>query len=116
MYPPKLLRYTLQDKATTGDGIAVEVSHAAGLGGVGETVREHIFYVKGNGSVSAGEVTLETAASAEETGKWSAITAAVSVPANETTAVSLRGVFLAVRARISTAVASGTVSVVYAGG
>ena len=115
-YPPQLLRYSLQDKATSGNGKAYDVSHAAGLAGVGETVREHIFYVTGNGSVTAGEVTLETAADPAYAGTWSAITTAVTVPSDETTAVSVRGVYLAVRARISTTVAGGTVSVVYAGG
>ena len=107
----RVLSHTLQDDATTGDGVAVSVPTAGN-----ENVREHMFYITGSTGVTAGAVTLETAPTVDYAGTWGTITTAVTVPAEETTPVSVRGLYLAVRARISTDVVGGTVSVVYAGG
>ena len=45
-YPPKQLRYTLQDLAIEGDGKAYDVSNFAGAGGLLESAREHAFYIR----------------------------------------------------------------------
>ena len=107
----RVLSHTLQDEATSGNGVAVSVPTAGD-----ENVREHMFYITGSAGVSAGAVTLETAPTVDFTGTWGEIVAAVTVPADETTPVSVRGIYLAVRARISATVVGGTVTVEYAGG
>ena len=101
----------LQEDATSGNGVEVSVPTAGGA-----NAHEHVFYIRGRTGTTAGGVTLETAAFVGDTGTWSAIADEVTVVADETTAVSLRGLYLAVRARITTAVVGGSVDVAYAGG
>jgi hypothetical protein len=70
------------------------------------------FYVVGNGAVSAGAVTLEESHDVNFAGAWTPIGTAVTVIANGV-AVPTRfaGTAKAVRARITTTVTGGTVTV-----
>lgn len=91
----------LQVNATTGNGEAVE------LGGV----RVLTAYVIGGAGVSAGAVQLEHSHSKDYTGTWAALGAATTVVANTVNAVVVQGTAKAVRARISTPLVGGTVTV-----
>jgi hypothetical protein len=99
---PNNIDKRLQVNATTGVGEAVE------LGGV----RVITAYITGSAGVSAGAVQLEHAPSKDYTGTWAALGgAAVTVVANTTAAVVVAGTAKAVRARISTPIVGGTVTV-----
>src|SRR5207245_9339231 len=98
-----------QNAATTGDGLTQFLLEP-------RTVR---FSVTGNGSVSAGAVTIECGpgnAPMTPTGSsslgatWTALTT-ITVPANATTEYRANSVVGSVRARISTPVTGGTVTV-----
>jgi hypothetical protein len=92
----------LQKTATSGNGEAVELNG----------VRVVTAYVIGNGAVSAGAVQLEQSHSKDYTGAWAAIGAATTVVANGVVATSIGPVALkAIRARITTPVTGGTVTV-----
>ena len=68
--------------------------------------------VVGNGGVSGGAVTIEESADVNYTGAWTPIGAATTVLANACAVpVRLNATAKAVRARISTLVAGGTVAV-----
>jgi len=99
------VRQRLQTTATAaGNGTPVDV------GGAG---REHAFYLEGIGAVSAGGVTIETARSVDYTGTWQALAPEIAIAASTVQVVSYSGALLAVRARVSTAVVGGTVTVEY---
>src|SRR5207237_1511703 len=98
-----------QNAATTGDGLTQFLPEP-------KTVR---FRVTGNGSVSAGAVTIECCpgnAPMTPTGSsslgatWTALTT-ITVPANATTEYRADSVVGSVRARISTPISGGTVTV-----
>jgi hypothetical protein len=92
----------LQANATSGNGEAAE------LGGVTCVTA----YIVGNGAVSAGAVQLEHSHSKDYTGTWAPLGAATTVVANSVVAViAVSQTFKAIRARISTPVTGGTVSV-----
>jgi len=105
----------MQDaQAALGDGLTLCIP---------STIIHHCFYVKGNGAVSSGVVTIETASDPEFTGDWAPLVSNLTVPtANPITVVATdedifvyQGVLAAVRARISTAIVGGTVTVAYRG-
>jgi hypothetical protein len=91
----------LQSAAATGNGEAVELNG----------VRQLTAYITGSAGVSAGAVQLEHAPSKDYTGTWAALGAATTVVANTTNAVSVQATVKAVRARISTPITGGTVTV-----
>jgi hypothetical protein len=91
----------LQVNAVSGNGEAVE------LGGV----RVFTAYIVGGAGVSAGAVQLEHAHSKDFTGTWATLGAATTVVANTVSAVVTQGTVKAVRARISTPIVGGTVTV-----
>lgn len=105
---------TLQDAQTTGNGTVIVPP---------PVIRNHTFYVKGNGAIGAGAVTFETASDPEYTGTWAALVNDLATPtANPLTVVGsseliyrITGVFLALRARISTTITTTTVTVKYLG-
>lgn len=101
-----MLRTFLQSAATTGNGTAKQFKGQP---------RELKFYIIGSAGVSAGAVQIEEAHDADYTGTWAAIGAAVTVTADTVKTVSVTGAFRAVRARISTNIVDGTVSVVMVG-
>jgi hypothetical protein len=88
--------------ATTGDGNVIDTR--------GETT-EHTIYLQGNGSVSAGAIQMETAIETDYTGTWAPLGGPVTVVADATVIVQITGAFAAMRARISTTIAGGTVTV-----
>src|SRR5438876_6530653 len=98
-----------QNAATTGEGLTQFLPEP-------RTVR---FRVTGNGSVSAGAVTIECCpgnAPMTPTGSsslgpsWTALTT-ITVPTNATTEYRAQSVVGSVRARISTSITGGTVTV-----
>jgi len=91
----------LQQAQASGNGLAAELNG----------VRQITAYVTGNGAVSAGAVQLETAPNATFTGTWAALGTAVTVVANATVVATTIGSFKAIRARISTPITGGTVTV-----
>ena len=93
----------LQTAATTGNGTE------ANLAGQCSAL---LFYIKGSSGVSAGAVTLESASVSGYAGTWAPIGSAITVGNNTEQMVAVAGVpYLIVRARISTTVADGTVTV-----
>lgn len=74
------------------------------------------FYVKWNTGTSAGVVEIETSADPADTGTWAPLaTVTFSGTAPKQDVVQVEGTGLAFRARISTAVADGTVTVTFVG-
>jgi hypothetical protein len=98
----------LQDAAVSGNGTTLNPSET-------NLKREHAFYVRGNGALSAGAVQIETSVDGNDSGTWAPLGTAVTLVANTTSIVQITGALLAVRARITTAVDGGTVTVVYVG-
>jgi hypothetical protein len=104
--------FALQAAATTGNGNVLAIP---------PSFRNHSFLVKGSSGVSSGAVTIETANDPADTNTWAAIDPIESV-ANPVTVVAsadlminYSGILNFVRARISTTVVGGTVSVDYEG-
>ena len=98
------LRQVLLNAATTGSGVA----------SLGESCDRPSWtiYITGSSGVASGAVTIETAPSASYSGTWQTIESPVTVTASATQTVSFEGAFRHVKARISTTVAGGTVTVV----
>jgi lipocalin len=96
-----IARQLLQNAATTGAGLAVD------LGGI---TRELAFHVIWSAGVNAGQVKMETAFDVSYTGTWAPIATADFV-ASTVQVVQATGAYRAVRARISTTVTGGTVDV-----
>ena len=92
----------LQKNATTGNGEAIEV-----MG-----VHLVTAYIIGSAGISAGAVQLEHSHDKTYTGTWAAIGAVTTVVAGAVVTVSLPPTALkAIRARITTNIVGGTVSV-----
>lgn len=100
MLPNIIDRQLLKD-ATTGVGEAVELNG----------VRTFTAYIVGNGAVSAGAVQLEQAHRKDFTGTWAALGAVTTVVANTVAAITTAGTAKAVRARVTTPITGGTVTV-----
>ena len=96
-------RGLLQSAATTGNGTVAD------LGGQSSALH---FYIEGSSGVSAGVIKLETARSSSYAGTWQQIGSDITVGSGTVQTVAVVGVpYLCVRARISTTVADGTVTV-----
>ena len=79
-------------------------------------IRESTFYIVFGPGTTAGAVTIESAHDPAYTGTWATQSTAVSwSAASRVHTVSITGVFLALRARISTGIDGGTVSVIVVG-
>ena len=90
---------------TTSEGIAIPSSF-----------KQHKFNIKTSAGVASGAITLESANVADYSGIWNPITTAITVPAASSESEFLiSGLFSAIRARISTVIGGGTVSVSYVG-
>lgn len=104
--------FALQTAATTGNGSILAIP---------PSFRNHTFLVKGSVGVASGAVTIETSNSDADTATWAAIDPIesvanpVTVVANADVIVNYSGLLNFVRARISTTVVGGTVSVDYEG-
>lgn len=91
---------------------------AAAVADVGLVPRflEHTFHIDWGTGVTAGVVTIEAASSRTYAGTWAplqVVTFAGTPPRSDV--VNVTGAFMTLRARISTAVADGTVTVTYVG-
>jgi hypothetical protein len=95
------LHSLLQSAATTGNGTAKELKYAREIG----------VYIVGSAGVSAGAVQLEESHDPAYVGTWQAIGSPVTVAADTVKSVKTTGAFIAVRARISTNIVGGTVTV-----
>ncbi len=83
-----------------------------------DKLKNHTFYAAFGAGVTAGVITIETAPYADYAGTWSPIpsgTITFAGTAPNAGHLSIVGAYLALRARISTAVADGTVTVTYFG-
>jgi len=93
----------VQNGATTGNGTALQ------LGGQCDGLRA---YIQGSAGVASGAVQLEEAADENYAGTWSPIGSPIAVVASaEVVVAAPAGGIMAVRARISTTIGSGTVTV-----
>lgn len=92
----------LQNAATTGNGTAID------LGGQN---REAAVYIIGSSGITAGAVTVETADVTDYSGTWATLAGPVTLAASTQNVVQVSGVLAALRARISTTVTGGTVTV-----
>lgn len=93
------LRRTLQDTATTGNGTAVDVSKAYAV----------TIYCDGTGTVSGGVITIEESRDTAYAGTWSSVTTitASTLSGGADVAIHLSGIYVAVRARISSNITGG---------
>ncbi len=100
--------FRMQEEETEGNGLPICPN---------STQLHHTFYIMGSAGVSAGAVQIESAVDPSAPDEeWGPATSAVTVTAEETSVVTLEGIFKALRARISTTVADGTVTVDYVAG
>jgi hypothetical protein len=96
----------LIENLTTGVGAPIDVRGISPIS----------LYVRGNGAVSAGAVTLETAHDVAYAGTWAVVGAAQTVPSNGQLLFSTAVALAAIRVRVSTNVVGGTVTVFCVGG
>jgi hypothetical protein len=88
---------------------ALNASGILGLPYAGEC-REFAVYIIWGAGTSAGVITLESATTAEYTGTWAPVTTVTWSAASKQDLISLTGLHMNLRARISTPVVGGTVS------
>lgn len=93
------LRVMLQSAATSGNGTAVDVSKAYAV----------TIYCQSSGTTSAGVITIEEADDPAYAGTWSSLTTitASTISGGAAAAIHLNGVYIAVRARISSTITGG---------
>lgn len=97
----------LQSTVTTGNGIVIAVSR---------TFRNHLLTVKTSAGISAGKIQWEGADTDDYAGTWIALAAEIVLAASKEVEQSISGMLPAfIRARVSTDVVGGTVSVSYTG-
>lgn len=97
---------TMQAAATTGAGSAFAIPNS---------IKNHTFIIKGSAGISAGKVQCEAADDPTYSGTWAAVGAEQTLVASTELVVTAVGVFPFLRARISTDVVGGTVTVEYIG-
>lgn len=97
----------LQNLATTGNGTAIALP---------PSFRHHTLTIKGNGAVGAGAIQPETSDDITYAGTWNPLGGGpITVVAASEIQYSWEGIFNAFRARISTDITVGTVTVTYEG-
>jgi hypothetical protein len=103
-------------------GVSIELQTAATATGNGRIIAipnsftQHRVNIKGNGAVGAGAIQIESAEAEDYSGTWSPIAGSpITVPADSELDVNFNGVYKFLRARISTLVTVGTVTVTYQG-
>lgn len=100
--------YALQSAAASGNGNTVAPPH---------TFKNHHIEIKGSAGVSAGAVQVEVNNDSADSNTWAPMGGGpVTVVASTDISVDFTGVYLFIRARISTPIANGTVTVNYLGG
>jgi hypothetical protein len=105
----KGVAYPLQPAGSLslGNGNAIQIP---------SSFNRHQVLIKTSAGVASGAVSIETADVADYTGAWDLVTTAITVPAASTVDVyNFTGIYRAIRARISTVVAGGTITVEYIG-
>lgn len=99
--------FTLQNAQTTGNGLVIAIPNS---------FRYHQIVIKGNGAVGAGAIQVECADDPAYAGTWAPLGGGpVTVVANAEVVVNLTGIISFLRARISTNITVGTVTVSYIG-
>lgn len=98
------LAVTLQNAATTGNGTVVRLDAPGGV------VMDFVIFVDWASGTTAGVITIEEAHDSGYSGTWSSLTTATFL-ADATEGIHLTGVYRHLRARISTTVVDGTVTV-----
>lgn len=99
--------YALQSAATTGNGNILAIP---------SSFRNHTFNIKGSSGVATGAVTIEGSNDPNDANTWGLIVAtAQTVVASTNILITVQGIFNFIRARISTTVTGGTVTVEYTG-
>jgi len=98
----------IQTNATTGNGVVLAIPNS---------FRRHNVTIKGSAGVSAGAVQLEASNQYDFAGTWAPIAGSpVSVGDNTELQIAFEGVYNFIRARVSTTIVGGTVTVSYLGG
>lgn len=98
---------TLQDAQTTGNGNIIACN---------PTVENHAIYIKGDGTIGAGAIQIESADAFDYSGTWAAIGGGpVTVVSDSELIVNFTGAYRFLRARISTTITTTTVTVKYQG-
>jgi hypothetical protein len=96
----------IQTAATTGNGIEVDTDHK---------LDAIVFEIVPSAGISAGKVVVECAHACGYTGTWSALTSEYTLVASTAKHIVASGPVGCVRARISTDVEGGTVTIYFAG-
>lgn len=97
---------TLQDDATTGNGKVIAIP---------SSFRDHLILIRGSAGIGAGKVKVEIADSFDYAGTWALQGSEQTLVASTELAVAITGIIRFLRARISTNVTGGTVTVTYVG-
>lgn len=101
------LQTVVQSAVTTGNGTALAIP---------PSVNNHKFTIEGSAGIASGAIQIESASSPDYTGTWNPVGGGpINVPVSSQLEVNFQGVFSALRARVSTAVVGGTVTVTYVG-
>jgi hypothetical protein len=98
--------YVLQSAATSGNGNIVATP---------PSFRNHTFNVKGSAGVASGAVTIEASNDPNDANTWGVVVPAQTVVASTNLLSEATGIFNFIRARISTTITGGTVTVEYEG-
>lgn len=97
----------LQSVATTGNGNVLGIPHS---------MKHHNVTIKGSAGVAAGAIQVEAADDPTYSGTWASIGGGpVTVVASSELQVTFEGTYQNIRARISTNVTGGTVTVSHVG-
>ena len=102
--------FLLQDTQTTGNGNVLAIP---------PSFRHHTIIIKGNSTIAAGAIQIETANEYNYAGTWAQVGGGpITVVDGADVVYNFEGVFNFIRARISTTItgAGGSVSVAYEGG
>jgi hypothetical protein len=95
---------TIQNAQTTGNGTVIGPGYMP-------RCRESAIYIQWSAGTGAGGVTVETAHDPNYTGTWAPLATVAWAAASKEDVVQVTGIHAALRARISTTVTGGTVSV-----
>lgn len=99
---------TLQSSQTTGNGTVIAIP---------SSFKNHTFIIKGSAGVASGAVQLEYADDPTYTGVWAQLgSGPITVVVSAELTANFVGIYPFVRARISTTISGGTVTVTYIGG
>jgi hypothetical protein len=101
------LQTVVQSAVTTGNGTPLAIP---------ASINNHKFTIEGSAGIGAGAIQIESAATPDYTGTWSPVAGGpITVPVSSQIEVNFQGIFSALRARVSTNVTGGTVTVTYVG-